>query len=212
MQAVAAAIKRRHGMGILLGDRVGGDGLERACLRADAVGRPRATGGGQAGPQREPAEQLRGRGLVKTALWPRKPHDLEQTQHAHGIHARGMLRLVERDAHVALAGEVIDLVGLHPADHRLQAEWIDEVAVMQFERQPAGFRGCPEIVNPIAVQATRPPHETVHCIAVVEQEFGQIGAVLSADTGDECGFHARDRIRECLAFMTVTSQAVETCR
>jgi GT2 family glycosyltransferase len=44
-----------------------------------------------------------------------------------------MLRLVERDPDVALTGEVVDLVGFYPADYRLQAERIDQVAVVEFE-------------------------------------------------------------------------------
>ena len=186
VQAVAAAVKRRHRVGILLRDRVGRHGLERARLRAHAVGQLT----GCLRPEREPAEQLRRGRLIEAALRPREPHDLEQPQHPHGVDARGMLRLVERDAHVAFAREVVDLVGLHPDDHRLQAERIDQVAVMQLERQPTDLRGGPQVIDPVAVQAARPPHEAVHGIALVEQQLGQIGAVLSADTGDERRFHA----------------------
>jgi hypothetical protein len=44
----------------------------------------------------------------------------------------------------------------------------------------------------------------VHGIALVEQQLGQIRAILPADAGDESGFHAEDRIRKCVPFMTVT--------
>ena len=124
--------------------------------------------------------------FIARLLWRGSPHVL--LDHAHGVHARGMLRFVERDPHVAFAREVVDLVGLHPPDHRLQAEWIDQVAVMQLEWAAAGFRGGPQVIDPLAVQAARPPHEAVHGVALVEQQLGQIRAILPANARDEAVF------------------------
>ena len=103
-------------------------------------------------PDRHTAEELRCRRLVEPALRPRQSHDLEQSEDTHGVDARRVLRFVERDADMALARKVVDLVRLHANDHRLQAERVDQVAIMEFERQPPLDRNTAEPVDPLTVE------------------------------------------------------------
>jgi hypothetical protein len=43
-----------------------------------------------------------------------------------------------------------------------------------------------EMINPGGVEGRRPPLEAVDVITLLEQKFGQVGAVLTGRTGDQC--------------------------
>jgi hypothetical protein len=43
-----------------------------------------------------------------------------------------------------------------------------------------------EMLDPLRAERARPAHETVHLVAFVKQQFGQIRAVLPGDAGNQC--------------------------
>ena len=45
-----------------------------------------------------------------------------------------------------------------------------------------------EMIDPVGVEGRGPPLDAVNDVALVEQEFGEIGAVLAGDAGDERDF------------------------
>ena len=46
-----------------------------------------------------------------------------------------------------------------------------------------------EVVDAVGVEQRSAALDAVHLVALFQQEFGQIGAVLAGDAGDECYFH-----------------------
>lgn len=46
-----------------------------------------------------------------------------------------------------------------------------------------------EVGDTLAVVDGRAAYCSVYVVTLFEEQFGQIGAVLSCDTGDQCGFH-----------------------
>src|SRR5947209_9240743 len=44
------------------------------------------------------------------------------------------------------------------------------------------------MVDPVGVEQRGPALDAMDGVALAEQEFGQVGAILAGDTGDECGF------------------------
>jgi hypothetical protein len=56
---------------------------------------------------------------------------------------------------------------------------------MQQERHIAGMRVFIEVIDPRGIERGRPPLDAVDGVTETEQIFGQIGAVLSGDAGDE---------------------------
>src|SRR4029078_4653298 len=56
-----------------------------------------------------------------------------------------------------------------------------------------GLGGLVDVIDALGVERGRTADETVHLVALGQQQFGQVAAVLSGDTGDEgalasCGF------------------------
>ena len=96
-----------------------------------------------------------------------------------------VLGLLERHRDVALRAEVVDLVGLHLLHHVDEARRIGEVAVMQDEAAVADVRILVQVIDPVGVEQRRPALDAVDDVALVEQELGEVGAVLAGDAGDE---------------------------
>ena len=73
-------------------------------------------------------------------------------------------------------------------------DWSDErvveVAVVEEEAHAALVRVAVEVVDALGVERARPPHDAVHLVPLVEEELGQVRAVLSGDAGDQRSFHA----------------------
>ena len=126
------AVTREHAVGLAvvlrdvervgLGRRVGAARVERRRLALR---------------RRGAAVELARARLVDADWLARASHGLE---HAHRAEPRDLARVlgrVEGHAHVALRAEVVDLVGLHRADDRLQARRVVEIAVV--EPQPAAY-------------------------------------------------------------------------
>jgi hypothetical protein len=49
--------------------------------------------------------------------------------------------------------------------------------------------GDAQQVEPGGLLLRDPPHTAVHRISLLQQQFRQVGAVLTRDAGDECCFH-----------------------
>ena len=56
---------------------------------------------------------------------------------------------------------------------------------MQQERHIAGVRILVEMIDARGVERGRPPLDAMHGVAEAEQIFGEIGAVLPGDAGEE---------------------------
>ena len=112
---------------------------------------------------------------------------------AQAVRIAGVFGLFEAHRHVALRGQVVDLVGLHLLHDADQVAAVGQVAVVQDEA-PVGFvRVLVQVVDAARVEARRAALDAVHLVALGEQEFGQIGAVLAGHAGNEgtlVGFHA----------------------
>ena len=54
----------------------------------------------------------------------------------------------------------------------------------------AGHQGDPvlDVGDALEVERARPPDHAADLVALVEQELGQVGAVLAGDAGDQCSF------------------------
>ena len=89
---------------------------------------------------------------------------------------------------MALRPEVVHLVGVHLLHHVNQVRGIGEIAVMQHEAAAPVVRILVQMVDPVGVEQRGPALDAMDGVALAEQEFGQVGAILAGDTGDECGF------------------------
>ncbi len=58
-----------------------------------------------------------------------------------------------------------------------------------------------DVVDPLGVEERGTALDAVNFIAFVEQELGEVGSVLSGDSGDQCFFHAmfKNKLEACFA-------------
>ncbi len=164
VHAVALAVVHGHPVAVDLGDRVGRAGVEGRPLRLRRL-------------LHEP-EHLRAARLVDPGVEPEVAHRVEHAQDADRGDVRRVLRHVERDLHVALGGEVVDLVRLERLESAREAVLVDQVAVVQDEL-------VPDVVDPPGVEGAAAAHEPVHLVALLEQQLREVAAVLARDPGDE---------------------------
>ena len=135
------------------------------------------------------AEHLRAARLVEAdglaAVLHVAADGLQQPDHAHAHYIHGVLRLIEAHAHMALGPQVVDLVGLHIVEHIAQGARIGEIAVVQEEVWVRRLTHV-QMVDAVRVEEAGPPDDAMHLIALGQQQFGQVAAVLAGDAGDEC--------------------------
>ena len=136
------------------------------------------------------AEHLGRRRLVEARLLlePEDADGLEDPQRAERVGVRGVLRRLERHRDVALRGEVVDLVGLDLLDHADQVRGVGEVAVVQVQPGARDVRVLVEVVDAVGVEQRRAALDAVHLVALAHQQFGEVGAVLPCNAGDQSRF------------------------
>ncbi len=127
------------------------------------------------------AEHFRGRSLVVTGVRAQNADAFEQIQRANTGHFRRGDGLVERHADKALCREVIQLVGLNAVE---QTQGRTEVGQIVFDEAQIRIPGNAKFVHAPEVDGTGAPIRAGHLIALVEQQFRQIRAVLAGHAGD----------------------------
>ena len=85
----------------------------------------------------------------------------EQPQRAERVGIGGIFRRLEADLHMALRGEIVDLVGLDLLDDADQVGGVGHVAVMQMEAAPALVRVLVEMIDALGVEGRRPALDAV---------------------------------------------------
>ena len=91
---------------------------------------------------------------------------------------------------MTLRGQVVDLVRLHLLDDADQAGGIGEIAVMQHEAAVLGMRILVEMIDAVRVEQRGAAFHAVHFVALVQQEFREIGAVLAGHARNQGHFLA----------------------
>src|SRR6266850_2514506 len=92
-------------------------------------------------------------------------------------------------ANVALGSKIIQLLGLDRLDEALEADFVQEIPIMQKQACTKDGRIVYQRVQAGRALETTRPYQPMHSIALGQQKFGQIGAILSRDPGNECALH-----------------------
>src|SRR5439155_9909903 len=175
VQAVGLAIVDGDPVGEDLRDRVWASWPERRRLGLRRL--------------RDPAEHLARAGLVEADRPIGGPDRLEDPEGAHAGRLGRELGHLEADLDVALRPEVVDLFRLDPVEVADQRRRIGQVGVVEEEARPGFMRISVEMVDPPPVEGAGAAHEAVDLVALVEEQFGEVGAVLPGDPGDQRTLH-----------------------
>ena len=86
---------------------------------------------------------------------------------------------------MTLRRQIVDLARLGLLDDADQVGGVGQVAVVHGEAQILLVRILIEMVDTAGVEGRRAALDAVHHVALLQQEFRQIGAVLAGDPGHE---------------------------
>jgi hypothetical protein len=113
---------------------------------------------------------------------------LQQAERAEPNHVGGIFGLIEGDAHVRLRGEVIDLVGAHLLDDRAHPGAVAQVAVVQLQRRRTWAEALAHMVDTSGGEARGAAHHAVHFVALLDEKFREVRAVLPGNPGYQRNF------------------------
>ena len=83
---------------------------------------------------------------------------------------------------MGLGRQIVNFVRLHQRDDADQAGRIGQIAVVKLDF-------VQNVVDAGGVGEGCPAGNAMDLIALFQQKFGKIGAVLTGDAGDQCFFH-----------------------
>jgi hypothetical protein len=91
--------------------------------------------------------------------------------------------------------QIVDLVGLDLADDVEEVAAVRQVPVVEEESHVVGVHVLVDVLDAARVERRRPPDDAVDDVAFLEQELGQIGAVLARDARHERDLRLRALLR-----------------
>jgi hypothetical protein len=110
----------------------------------------------------------------------------EQPQGADRVGIGGVFGGFETHLHMALGGQIVDFRRPHLLDDPDQAGAVGEVAIVELEADIGLVQVAVEVVDPSGVEGRGAPLGAMDFIALAQQQFGEIRAVLSGHAGDQC--------------------------
>ena len=86
---------------------------------------------------------------------------------------------------MALAGEVVELIGANAPDEAAQRGGVVEIGVL--EKKALAVQGgiAAQMLDARAVEHARAADDAVDGVAFLQQQLRKVGAVLAGDAGDE---------------------------
>ena len=167
------------------------DGDPIAVEFGDGVGTARVEGGGffLRGFLNETVE-FGGAGLVEAGfLFEAKDADgFEDAQRTNPVGVGGVFGGFEADSHMAHRRQIVDFIRLHQLDDADEIGGIGQIAVVQDEVAVIDVRILIEVIDAVGVEEGAAALDAMDDIALPEQEFGKVGAVLAGNAGDESFF------------------------
>jgi len=127
-------------------------------------------------------------GLIKFCGFFHCANSFEQTERAEGICIDGVNGHIEADADVALSAEVVNFVGLNLIDNGGKIRAIGQVAVGQ-HKLGSFVRVFVEVVDSPRVERGASSDDAPDVIALFQEQFSKIGAVLARYAGNQRLFH-----------------------
>ena len=170
IQAVGLAVVHGDPVGIKFGHAIGRTRIKRRGFPLRGLAHQ--------------AIQFRGRGLIKAGLVAQiqDPDRLQQPQGPERVRIGRIFRLLEGNGHMALRGQIINLVGPGLLYDANQAAGVGHVPIMDDKIPVRDMRVLVEMIDALGIDQGGAALDAVHLIALFEQKLGEIGAVLTGDT------------------------------
>ena len=103
----------------------------------------------------------------------------EQARDADGVELRRQHRLLPRGRHERLRRQVVDLARPQPLQHGDQRQLVEQVGLHQLDV-------VAQMLDAREVLGAGAAHHAEDLVALLQQQLGQVRAVLPGDAGDQC--------------------------
>ena len=128
------------------------------------------------------SEHLARPGEIEAALRRQVLHGRQQVVGAVDVGVERGEFVVERIADEALRGQVVALVGLHLSHRLMDAGVALERGGMQLDARSDGMNTRQPVLGVLQGHAA---HDAVDVVSFLQQQFGEVGAVLAGNPGDQ---------------------------
>ena len=78
-----------------------------------------------------------------------------------------------------LRAKVVDLIGLHLLDNAPQPCTVSQISRMEKESRAWFMRIYIDVIDAIRIERRASAEDTVNFVALIQEQFGQIGTILS---------------------------------
>ena len=116
---------------------------------------------------------------------PEDAHGLEQPERPEGVGVGRVFGGLEADLHVALGGQVVDLIGLMLLDQTNEIGGVSQITIMHEEARITLVRVDVEIIDAGGVERGGAALDAVDGVALLQQQAREVCAILARNTGDE---------------------------
>ena len=114
-------------------------------------------------------------------------HPLDRSENRIArVGVRRVFRRFERDLDMALGGKVVNFIRLRILDDPNEVGSVRHVPVVHGKAQLLLVRILIKMIDPPGIERGRAPLQAMNDIALVEQEFGKVRAILPGDSGNQC--------------------------
>ncbi len=127
------------------------------------------------------AVHLARRGLVDADGRIDVPDRFQHTGDALRVELAGQQRLIPRRGHKRHRRQVVELVRPHVGQHADERQLVQQIGRHQANT-------IEEVLDAPVVLGAQPPGDPDDLVALLEEQFGQVGPVLAGDSGDDCAF------------------------
>ena len=90
---------------------------------------------------------------------------------------------------MALGRQVVNLIGFYFLHDAHEIAGITKIAIVQNKTPLTGVGILIEMIDAVSIEQRSSSFEAVHLITFLEEEFREIRAVLSGNTGNQSFFH-----------------------
>ena len=116
---------------------------------------------------------------------PQNPDGLENPKGAQRIGIGCVFRCLKTDRHMALGAQVVDLIGLDLLDDLDQIAAVREISVVENQSGIHIVGILVQMIDPAGVEAAGPSFDPMNDVSLLQQQFGQVTAVLAGDSADQ---------------------------
>lgn len=127
-------------------------------------------------------------GLIKPRLQAKFPHPFENSNRSQAGNVARIFGYVEGNLHMRLGSQIVNLVRSHHFENAVDGRGVRQVAERKMQADILFVPILIDVVDPAGVEGRGASHHAPHFVATADQEFREVGAILSGDAGNQGPF------------------------